>query len=599
MQQFQSIFDKVMNLRATSADRDSADADIHAVRDGRIGDVFPQMFNDDFPKPVISNFVDVAARDLAESLAPLPSFNAASTNMVSDSARNRADKKTKGMSYYLTHSRLQEQMYTGGDYYVTYGRMPVIVEPDFETHCPRFVIIDPRNSYPEIDRFGKTRSYTKIYRQTIAELCAQYPEHALQIAGPYDNISSNNQTEVALYMDHEYVLMFLPERRNHVIDAATNSLGVCTVSVAERPGVIRGRGQFADVLWTQVARNRFAALAMQAAEMATEAPLAVPYDVQEVALGPLALLRSQSPEKIRRIEVGMPQAAFAEGQLLDQELKVGARYPGTRTGNLDASIITGQGVRALESGYDSQIVAAHDVFATTFRDAMGIALRMDEHYWPDEERSIVGNQEGVPYEIKWLPSRDIKGDYSVDVTYGFSVGDPNRSLVFILQMLGAGLLSKDLARRQFPFQINVTQEETRIEVENLRDSLVQSIAGYAQTIPLMAQQGADPSEAVARLAQIIKNRQKGKALEEVIADAFAPPEPPPGQQPGAPGAPQDPLAALMGGGGGGMPGMPPGVAPGQAQMGPGGQPDLMTMLAGLNSGGGPTSTVNVKRAIPA
>lgn len=587
---------KVRELRTNAGERDHAMADIYEVRSGNIDAVFPSMFNDDFPKPIIANFIDIAARDVAESLAPLPSFNCSATNMVSDKARERADKKTKGLWHYIQHSNLQTQMYNGGDYYASYGLMPIIVEPDFETKCPRFNVMDPRHTYPEIDRFGKCRSFSKILKKSIADLCAEYPEHAAAIHGPYETEYSQTMIEVVLYQDDSVMMMFLPERHDTVLTRAKNTLGECPVVVARRPGLVLSRGQFDDVLWTQVARNRFANLAMAAAEIATEAPLAVPYDVQEIALGPHALIRSSTPEKIRRVGTELPQAAFVEGQMLDQELRTGARYPESRTGNMDASIITGQGVRALQGGFDSQIRAAQDVFAETFREMQRIALKMDEHYWPDDERSIRGNQDGVPYEIKWKPSRDIDGDYSCDVSYGFAVGlDPNRSLVFILQLLGARLISKDMARRQFPFGINVTQEETRIEIEDLRDSLVQSMAGYAQSVPMMAQSGMDPSEAVSRIAAVIKGRSKGRALEDVISEAFAPPEPPPGAMPGSePGMPGAPGGMPPPGGGG-----PFATAPGQAQMGPGGMPDLMQMLGGLNSGGNPTLSANVKRSIPA
>lgn len=579
------------------AERDAAHRDIFAVRNGHIEEVFPGMFSEDFPKPIIANFVDTAARDVAESLAPLPTLNASATNMVSDKARERADKLTKGVAYYVQHSRLQTQMYQGADYYVSYGLMPIVIEPDWQTHCPRFVIPDPRNSYPEIDRFGKVRSYSRVLKKSIADLCAEYPEHASVIPGPHDTPYSQNLIEVVIYDDDSKKVMFLPERNDHVLASAENTLGICPVAIARRPGLSQGRGQMDDILWTQVARNRFANLAMAAAEMATEAPLAVPYDVQEVALGAHALIRSSTPEKIRRVATELPQAAFVEGQMLEAEMRNGARYPESRTGNMDASIITGQGVKALQGGFDGQIRAAQDVIGQALREAVSIALRMHEHYWPDEEKSVRGNQDGVPFDIKFKASRDIDGAYeSIDVSYGFAAGlDPNRSLVFILQMLGARLISKDLARRQFPFSVNVSEEAQRIEIEDLRDSLVQSMAGYASTIPLMAQGGMNPAEAVNRIAAVIKGRQKGKTLEDVVAEAFAPPEPPPGAPP-MPGS----EPAL-----GGAPGMPGGggpfssPAPGQAQMGPGGAPDLLTMLAGLNSGGGPTTNVNVKRAIPA
>jgi hypothetical protein len=588
---------KVRELRTNAAERDRAMSDIYEVRNGNIDAVYPQMFNEDFPKPIISNFIDIAARDVAESLAPLPSFNASATNMVSDRARERADKLTKGVAYYLQHSRLQKQMYNGADYYASYGMMPIIIEPDFDAKCPRFLIQDPRNTYPEIDRFGRVRSYTKVFRKSIADLCAEYPEHADRIPGAGETPYSQTLIEVVLYMDDSTTNMFLPDRHDLLLSEVRNPLGRCPVVIAQRPGLVLARGQFDDVLWTQVARNRFANLAMAAAEMATEAPLAVPYDVQEVSFGPHAMIRSQTPEKIRRVATELPQAAFIEGQMLDAELRTGARYPESRTGNMDASIITGQGVRALQGGFDNQIRAAQDVLADAFREAVSIALMMHERYWPDEEQSIAGNADGVPYEVKFKPSRDINGAYrSIDVSYGFAVGlDPNRSLVFILQMLGARLISKDLARRQFPFNVNVTEEAARIEIEDLRDSLVQSMAGYATTLPMMAQAGMDPGEAVGRIAAVIKGRQKGKALEDVVSEAFAPPEPPPGSElmpgvePAMGGAPGMP-------GGGGPFGAP---APGQAQMGPGGRPDLLTMLAGLNSGGGPTTNVNVKRALPA
>jgi hypothetical protein len=345
---------------------------------------------------------------------------------------------------------------------------------------------------------------------------------------------------------------------------------------------------------------------MEAAELSVESPLALPLDVQEFSVGPHATLRSNNPEKIRRVGIDMPQGAFVEAQALDQELRTGARYPGTRTGQSPASsIVTGQAVNALEGGFDSQIKAAQDIFQSTLGEVVRKCFKMDEMYWPNVEKSIRGNADGVPYEMKWRPSRDINGDHSVDVTYGFAMGlDPNRSLVFLLQLLGGRLVSKDMVRRQFPFGVDVTQEEQRIEIEDLRDALVQSVAAYAQSIPALAQQGMDPSEPLTRINEIIKGRQKGKALEEIISDVFAP-KPPPGSQPAAPSGPGGAGPVSPGGpqGPGGMAGvegsLPPGVAPGQAQMGPGGQPDLMTMLAGLNSGGGPTTNVNVKRAVPA
>lgn len=565
--------------------RDSVMADIYSIRNGEINNVFPMMFSDDFPQPVIQNFIDTCAKDTSEQLAVLPAFNCNASTMVSDAARTRADKRTKGAQFYLDHSKLQTQMYRGADYYVSYGTMPIRIEPDFEAHSPRIHLIDPRGTYPEIDRYGKCLSFSKVFKYKICDLTALYPELTDAITGPKEEAWSTAQIEVVLYEDAKETVTFIPDRNDLLLLRAKNELGECPVVMAQRPSVTDvPRGQFDDVMWIQVARNRFAMMAMQAAEQSVEAPLALPYDVQEMSIGPMATLRTNNPKDIRRVGLEMSPAAFQEGQVLDMEMKNGARYPAARQGNVDASIITGQGIKALEGGFDSMLRASQDVFAEAFKEMMRICFKMDQHYWGKDERSIRGLSDGVPYEITWKPERDIANDFTCDVSYGFAAGmDPNRALVFLLQLRGDKAISRDLLRRQIPFGINVTQEEQRIEVEDLREGLLASIMNYAQAIPQMAMQGQDPADVLTKISAIIKGVQKGKALEDVVASAFEPVAPPPdaGQPPGMPG---DPNAQ----------GGPPGAPQGQG----GAPPDLMTLLSGLGSSGQPKVSTQTKRSIP-
>jgi hypothetical protein len=127
--------------------------DVLSVRQGDIGKVYPTMFSEDYPKPLVANFIDVAARDLAEAMAPLPSFNCSATNMVSDSARKQADTRTRIANYYSTSSELQIQMYAGADWFNTYGMLPGIVEIDYETNTPKIRLLNP---------FGTQSSMTKL-----------------------------------------------------------------------------------------------------------------------------------------------------------------------------------------------------------------------------------------------------------------------------------------------------------------------------------------------------------------------------------------------------------------------------------------------------
>ena len=146
---------KVRKLRDAHSQRDARWADLMSIRQGNIQQVFPGAFTDEFPKPMVSNFIDIAARDVAEVIAPLPAFNCDTTDAVSDRARKRADKRTMIASGYRDSCNLQTQMYTGADRYITFGMVAFIVEPDYENNRPMIRIDNPIGSYPEWDRFNK------------------------------------------------------------------------------------------------------------------------------------------------------------------------------------------------------------------------------------------------------------------------------------------------------------------------------------------------------------------------------------------------------------------------------------------------------------
>ena len=598
------ITTRVKYLRRSSAERDQRWSDVREVRKGNINKVFPGLFPDDYPKPMVANFIDIAARDVAEVIAPLPAFNCNATNVVSDAARKRADKRTMIVAGYRDQSRLQTHMFTGADRYITYGMVPFVVEIDYERQTPIIRVDDPYNSYAEFDRFGRLLSYSKRYLKTIEDLCMEFPEHESVIRGRYHQGGQNAQLELIRYHDKDQTVLFLPERKDYVIAKTKNPIGKIMVVCAVRPGIDSDenfRGQFDDVLWVQVARSRFATLSLEAAQKSVQAPFALPADVNVLEIGPDATIRSAQPEKIRRVDLNVPPGLFQESAALDQELRTGARYPEGRLGNQSGSIVTGRGVEALMGGFDTQVKTAQSVLAGTFRDVIDICFQIDETIFGDVTKTVRGVDAGSPYEITYTPKKDIAGEHIVDVTYGLMAGlNPNQALVFGLQARGDQLISRDFLRRQMPWEVNVTMEEQKIEIEKLQDALIQAVAGYAQAIPMLAQNGGDPSDVLSKLASVIDGRRKGKPLEEVVTAAFAP-QPPPAQA-GVEPIPGSPEAGAPGAGGTELnprTGMAPTVVPGQAGMGPGGRPAVQQLLAGLNSRGNPTLAASVARMTPA
>jgi hypothetical protein len=579
---------RVEALRYRNHERDARNLNVLAVRKGQIASVYPEFFPEGVDANVVANFVDVVARDLSEVMAPLPAINCSAANSVSDKARNFADKRTRIASNYFSHSDLSVQMYSGADWYLTYGFVPFMIELDEESKLPRIRVENPIGAYPEFDRYGRCVAFAKRYMLTLGELVAQFPEYETQILGR-DGYQQDlhAQVEMVRYFDKDQSVIYLPKKGNLVLSRALNPMGKMMVVVARKPSIDgEMRGQFDDVLGIQLLRNRFALLAMEAAEKSVQAPIVLPQDVQELQLGGDAVIRTANPAGVRRVELNIPQGAFTEAQLLNQELRAGTRYPEGRSGNINASIVTGQGVQALMGAFDTQVKSAQAIFASALRDVVSLCFEIDEKIFP-EEKTIRGVDSGSPYEITYKPTKDIKGDYSADVRYGMLAGlNPAQGLIFMLQALGGGLISKDMAMRELPFTVNVTQELEKIEIENMRSSLLSGITAMAQAIPAMATQGGDPASIVTKIAGVIAARQKGQTLEDAIAEVFALQQqvPPAGaatspvEQPSpAPGA-----APV-----GGSP-MDMGMAP------PAAEPDLQTILSTLSGSGKATGRVTTR-----
>lgn len=530
----EQVISRVNALRYRAASRDMRNGDVQMVRQGKISQVYPNFFPDGIDQNVVANFIDIVARDLAEMIAPLPAINCSAVNQTSDRARSFADKRTRIASNYFRHSDLEVNMYNGADMYITYGFLPFIIELDEEAKLPRIRLENPVGAYPEFDRYGKCTAFVKRYSMTLGELVAQFPEHERVILGEAGYKQDlNGMIEMIRYYDKDQSVLYLPSRNNYQLSWAKNPIGKMNVIVARRPSVDGElRGQFDDVLGIQLLRNRFALLAMEAAEKSVQAPIVLPNDVQELQLGGDAVIRTATPQGVRRVELTLPQGAFTEQELLNQELRTGARYPEPRSGNMKASIVTGAGVEALMGAFDSQIKSAQAVLTTALRNVISLCFEADELLF-DEEKTIRGVDAGSPYALTYKPSKDIKGDYSADVRYGMLAGlNPAQGLIFMLQALGGGLLSKDMAMRELPFNVNVTLEQEKIEVEKLRESLMASFQQTAQAIPQMVVQGQDPSDLIRKFAMVIQERQKGKALEDIIEEVFEPQEqvPPAGSE---------------------------------------------------------------------
>jgi hypothetical protein len=600
---------RVEALRRDAQERDARHQTVYDARAQKIDSIAPGSMPDAWPRPITANILDTSARQLAENLAPLPSINCAPGVVSSERQKKFVAKKTKIAYSYVIDSNLKAKMPTGCDWYLTYGAMPIVVEPDFENGRPRLRIDSPMKHYAQYDLGGKVISYTRVWRESARQLAAKFPEYRDAILGgdrPFgQQVTGDTELELVKYCDKDSYVLYMPERKNLVLMDTPNHFGKVPVAIGRKPSWDdQDRGQYDDVIWPMLARNRMAMLGLQATQQTVRAPLAIPTDVQKIPFGDDAVIRTNSPEKIRRVGTDMPQAAWQQDALLSAEVMKGTRTPASATGDVQASIITGRGVDALNGGYDIQVATGQLIIGDALERALELAFEMDEKFWPDSKKSISGVINGTPFEETYTPEKDIKGNYRVSVSYGFAAGmNPNQALIFMLQLRGDQLVSRDFVQRQLPMDLDVATLQAEVDKEQTTDALKQGVFALLSSIGIMAQQGMDPTMLLTNAAKLIDLRER-MPMHEAILTAFQPePQPaPPTSAPGAPGAPGGPGE----GQGPGVPfgvnpttGAPGGFAPGQAQMGPGGKPDVMSLLAGLSSSGAPQASASVKRSVPA
>lgn len=599
------VFSRVKAIQDKWAHRDKEVTQIRAVLSGDWERVAPGAFSDDYPAPMVANRIKVMSKDVAASLAPLPSVNCAATNSASDAQKRFAEKRTRIANAYVDGSDLDAHMTDYATGYNTYGLGVFFVEPDLEWKMPRIRVRNGSNVYATWDTQGRTVWAFEEFCLPAFEVVAQFPAAAECLVDEKGNIE-RSLVKVIRYSDGDFTIAYLPERENHVLlqykaPVPGESQYVCIQLPGEGDSFAGvPRGSYADLVMPQMADHEFRMLQLEAASKAVQAPLAVPADVVDVSYGPDAVIRTQQPQNIRRVATEIPQAAFAASQLIREDLAVGGMSPEARTGNIQASVITGKGIEAASAGYSSQIANAQIMIAFALEQAIRKCFKMDEHLWPNTKKSVNGSAQGSPYTFEYTPSKDIKSIYTVEISYGFLSGmAPNNALVFVLQAQAAGLISRDFAARQLPVGINVNEEFDKIDIETMRNSLMQGMSALAQSLPQMVQNGMDPTSIVHGLAQIVTMKQKGKAIEDAIAEVFAPKPPPP-----APGSAEvaasdtaaGPAGSDAGGGTSSSPSL--GLVPGSQSLGPNDRPDLATFFSGLNSAGNPVLQGGVSRKNP-
>lgn len=580
----------VERVRQDDVARDRKMAQMAAVLGNRAGEVFRNLLPDDYPEPVIENTVRSAAEDLCYMIGVMPTLSSIDASPLEESKRSRAGKLSKIIGALAYQSGIGNRLPTAAMQQVAFGFAPLRVEPIFDEGRPHIHVDPSIGAHYARDRFRRLSMYFRVTRVKARELAILYPEMADRIMprSYFGDDAREQILDVVRFWDTDTEILFLPQRKQLVLDQVDNRLGKVPVRIADGEPGSDATPSLNDALWVMAAKAEMALLTLEAASKAVQAPLAVPQDVETFEIGPDAVIRTNSPRDVGRVSLDIPNAAFLQTSSLDDELKRASHYPDTRAGVSDASVVTGRGVQALMGGFDARVRVYQSNLGEAVADSLTMAMEVDKAYFGSKSKTVYASVSGSSYEVTYTPNKDI---YSTGVvaTYGVLAGmDPNRSLVWSLQALGAGLVSNRWVMENLPVSMDVNAEVKAIDVEALRKAAMASMQSYAQAIPQMAAAGQDVTVPIQQIVQVIDARKKGTQIEDAMAEAFKPVEPSPEEQAAA-------QAEQMGAG---MPSpemaMAGGGAPPQIDM-PQAPPSQAQLLAQLSGTGEPRTSVRTVR----
>jgi len=530
------------NAKHRFRERDYRHGLVDLARDGNVEALMPGLFPKRFPKQIVANVVDLAARDLGELLGELPEVHARAANPSAENSKRSADKRTRILIDALDRSNLQNEMYSACDRFVSLAALPIVVDADLMEERVRFRAADPQGAYWTTDLYGRVTHFWESWQETVAELAAKFPHLKYRIKygrqldrnGIVDLAwaadSDNELVEVVRYYDGHKTCLFMPGRDGLALSAAPNPTpGRVPVFLAELPKRKSGpaTGAYDQALWVQVARARMALFTLEAADKAINAPIRMPKDVTQFNYGPNAKIQTDStaPNAVERVRLDIPTGVFAENEILQAESRSAARYPEGRSGSIDASVITGAGVKELLGTMDSQVKTYQDLIGRALKEACSYALRLDETLWAEKVQDIEGDADGAPFVESYSPSKDIAGNYSVKISYGLAYGmDHQRGLIFALQLRGDKEIPRSVVREQYAkaFNASATDLAKAVDDEDADDALKAGIQQWIASWPAAAQMGQDPSQQLRQLARYRTHRAKGMSNVEALLKALEP-----------------------------------------------------------------------------
>lgn len=399
--------------------------------------------------------------------------------------------------------RIQRKLYQD---LIVAGMAAVSVYYNDTSEYPIFNRLDPRFCYPD-ERNGALQSL--MYVETMKERQAAliWPDLGL------DPKAGSAEVHVSQYFDATEVVQCVSTKGNkktppkgHIVSRWQHNLGcvpVAWMSLDNADG--HWGGLFDQLGGPLMIRNKIIRLLTDYLESMAHSSLEAKGVLNaEEEPGPLTVYRHDetAPESfIRRVAPAAPAGSvFGLLQYMNSEEASEAIQPPARVGVVRQSIASGSFVDSTQGTLSSVIFELQDVMADLRYQMNYIAFKIDRRYL-NREKALY---RAIGSKAMYTPSEDMGDFYHHTIQYGASAGlNRSEAGVRVLQDMGAGLISKEMARQQLDYIDDVTVEQNRIDREQAASAFFQRLVG-------------DPNTPMSTLAQIVMTMGEGKDLMKTL-----------------------------------------------------------------------------------
>lgn len=491
------------------------------IRDTYNGDiVIPLPEIDEAERSAVPNLLAVGLDGTAERIAStLPSiYFPEDADGDSALARKRARQRTDVVSSWWDAAKMDVKLYRRARHFSGYGRFVSHVRPSGMLGAPTYELRDPLTAYPGDDA---TEDFTTpdcifTYKRSGAWIADRYPDQERILAKRYDNYENQIMELVEYVDDDEWVLLCRinsADARRYTgagsddatrLERIPNRIGMCPIVLGGRYGLSKPMGQFdqlVGIYWSQAKMQALESIAVTRDIFPNVWVVGANGQNPQIIQEPDGLRDIKGEIRNGSIYVEQSHPGYTTPQSIDRlerNARVSGRIPSEFGGEAGTNIRTGRrGDSIMSATVDFVVQEAQRTIQRALTMENQLAIAIDKAYYGGTTKTV------------WLGYRESRKQESYDpaklwttdrheVAYTHAGSDANQLTIGLLQLQGAGIMSKRSVMKKHPMVDNPEQEHDWLQVEMIESALLAAIGQQAT-------QGQIPPSDVARIMQLVRD----------------------------------------------------------------------------------------------